>query len=485
MSVPVPAAGPAAPPFRPVADVAADRSRQLRLALESARVLLWEMDPASGRIRYEEEPEVLLEMDFRPELLPATLEEWLALVHPDDREEVHRRLLVAFDERGAFEAEYRVLLPDALIPVHRIETRGRVYDGGGAARMLGVSLDMTERRLQAERLREREETLAALFEASPTPITILDGGGRVVLASPATRTVFGYEPRAQRGTYTQHFVHPEDRERVAAAIERAMETDETSRMRFRYQHADGRWLVLEVDGRRLTDGAGGTTGLVAVSRDVTEHARLEEEVLRSRDQLEVRVRERTVALELSQVEILERLALAAEFRDDDTGRHTRRVGRNAARVARALGLGIEQVNLLRRAAPLHDVGKIGIPDGVFLKPGRLTDEEFAIVRTHTTIGARILSGGHFPLLRMAEEIALNHHERWDGRGYPNRLAGEEIPLVARIVSVVDVFDALTHARPYKLAWPVADALAELERERGGQFDPAVVDAFVALRRRDR
>jgi putative two-component system response regulator len=195
--------------------------------------------------------------------------------------------------------------------------------------------------------------------------------------------------------------------------------------------------------------------------------------------LEAKVRERTRALEEAQIEIVERLAMAAEFRDDNTGQHTQRVGQMSALIARQLGMPDTQVALMRRAAPLHDVGKIGIPDSILLKMGKLTREEFDIVKTHTTIGARILSGGKFPLLRLAEEIAFSHHERWDGTGYAN-IAGTNIPLAGRIVTVADVFDALTQQRPYKPAWPVADAVAEIERQRGGQFDPGVVDAFLRV-----
>ena len=197
-------------------------------------------------------------------------------------------------------------------------------------------------------------------------------------------------------------------------------------------------------------------------------------------QLEQRVRERTRSLEAAQLEILERLARAAEYRDDDTGEHTERVGRIAALLARALGLREAEVELVRRAAPLHDVGKIGIPDEILLKPGKLTASEFAQMQTHTTIGVKILSGSRFPILQLATEIALTHHERWDGSGYPHGLAREAIPLPGRIVAVVDVFDALTHERPYKAAWPVAAAVAELRRQRGRQFDPNVVTAFLAL-----
>ena len=195
--------------------------------------------------------------------------------------------------------------------------------------------------------------------------------------------------------------------------------------------------------------------------------------------LEAKVRERTRELEAAQIEIIERLARAAEFRDDNTGQHTERVGQMAALLARELGLADSEVSLIRRAAPLHDVGKIGIPDSILLKLGKLTPAEFELVKTHTTIGARILSGSRFALLRMAEEIAFSHHEQWDGRGYAG-LTGDQIPLAGRIVTVADVFDALTQKRPYKAAWPVEEAVAEIERQRGRQFDPNVVDAFLRI-----
>jgi putative two-component system response regulator len=196
--------------------------------------------------------------------------------------------------------------------------------------------------------------------------------------------------------------------------------------------------------------------------------------------LEVKVQERTRALEYAQLEIIERLALAAEFRDDNTGQHTQRVGQTAALVAQQLGWSDAQVSLMRRAAPLHDVGKIGIPDQILLKPGRLTPEEFAIVRTHTAIGARILSGSRFPLLQLAEQIALSHHERWDGDGYTPGQKHDEIPLPGRIVAVADVFDALTQQRPYKNAWPLTEAFGEIDRQRGRQFDPGVAEAFLRV-----
>lgn len=196
--------------------------------------------------------------------------------------------------------------------------------------------------------------------------------------------------------------------------------------------------------------------------------------------LEETVRQRTQDLEESRQQILERLALAAEFRDDATGAHTRRVGETSAALARGLGLPDDRVALIRRAAPLHDLGKIGIPDGILLKPGKLTPDEYRIMQTHTVIGAKIQSGSRVPLLQMAEEIALTHHERWDGSGYAG-LAGELIPLSGRIVAVADVFDALLHRRPYKPAYALDRALTAIREGAGSHFDPRVVEAFVACR----
>ena len=178
------------------------------------------------------------------------------------------------------------------------------------------------------------------------------------------------------------------------------------------------------------------------------------------------------------IEMLTRLAAAAEFRDDETGQHTRRVGELSVRIAERLGVPDLEIGLIRLAAPLHDVGKIALPDAILCKPGRLTVDEFEEMKTHATVGARMLAGSAFALLEVAEQVALTHHERWDGSGYPNALAGEEIPMAGRIVAVADVFDALTHVRPYKAAWSRVDAIAEITGHAGGHFDPQVVEAFV-------
>jgi response regulator RpfG family c-di-GMP phosphodiesterase len=196
--------------------------------------------------------------------------------------------------------------------------------------------------------------------------------------------------------------------------------------------------------------------------------------------LDARVRERTMELHDAQLEIVRRLALAAESRDEETGDHIDRISRLCYELARAIGLPEPEAELLRHASVLHDVGKIGIPDRILLKPGKLDPDEWETMKTHAEIGASILAGSESPLLQQAEEIALTHHERWDGSGYPGGMAREDIPLAGRICAICDVFDALLSERPYKRAWPREEALAEIREQSGSHFDPALVDVFLAL-----
>ncbi len=175
-----------------------------------------------------------------------------------------------------------------------------------------------------------------------------------------------------------------------------------------------------------------------------------------------------------------RLAVAAEYRDEDTAAHIHRVSEYSRVLARAIGLESEQQELVYYASPMHDVGKLGVPDAVLLKPGRLDPEERKVMEQHPLIGARILSGSHSRVLQAAEQIALSHQEKWDGSGYPNHLKGEDIPLFGRIVAVADVFDALTTKRPYKEPMGIADAMGILQKDAGSHFDPAFPQAFTGI-----
>ncbi len=194
--------------------------------------------------------------------------------------------------------------------------------------------------------------------------------------------------------------------------------------------------------------------------------------------LEHLVRERTAKLDETRLEILNRLGSAGEMRDNETGLHVVRVCHYCQIIARTIGLPENEVGLLFSTAGLHDIGKIGIPDSILLKPGKLDEDEWKIMRTHSEIGHRILGPNPDSLIQSAAIIALTHHERWDGTGYPNGLSGSKIPLFGRIVPVADVFDALTSERPYKKAWPISEAIEEVARCSGHHFDPQIVDAFL-------
>jgi putative two-component system response regulator len=187
----------------------------------------------------------------------------------------------------------------------------------------------------------------------------------------------------------------------------------------------------------------------------------------------------TQALLAREEEMVFRLSKALEYRDNETNDHTLRVAKYSRMISERLGLSQQECRSMYLASPLHDIGKVAIPDGILLKPGLLDDDEREIINTHTEIGARILGESTSDLIKLAAQIAENHHERWDGKGYPKRLSGEDIPLCARIVAIADVFDALTTKRPYKKAHSTADALDILKAERGRHFDPACLDAFLA------
>ena len=219
-------------------------------------------------------------------------------------------------------------------------------------------------------------------------------------------------------------------------------------------------------------------------RNLLQVRQLQRQLQKHNAHLDEACAERTVELEQARLESLTILASIGEYHDDDTSQHTRRVGRSAARIAEAMGLADALVAELRDAAPLHDIGKIGVPRPILRKPDVLTEDERVIMQRHARIGAEILASASSPVLRLAAEIAHRHHERWDGTGYPDGLAGEDIPLAGRITAVADVFDALTHERPYKSAWEPKQAAAEIRAQAGRQFDPAVVDAFLQLNLRE-
>lgn len=207
------------------------------------------------------------------------------------------------------------------------------------------------------------------------------------------------------------------------------------------------------------------------ANDLAEVYKLEKE---RRRELELVNRE----LKEAYLDTIYRLSLAAEFRDEDTGNHIMRIGRSSGLIARKMGLPPDLVRNIEYASPMHDVGKIGIPDSILMKPSKLTDNEFEIMKTHTVIGAKLLGNSKAEILKIGEQIALYHHEQWNGKGYPHGLRGEDIPIVGRIVGIVDVFDALISKRPYKDPYPLEVVTDIIKQERGKHFDPFTVDILL-------
>lgn len=337
---------------------------------------------------------------------------------------------------------------------------------GQVVGLLGLYRDVTGQRDAESRLVDTERLYRSVVEGLSEGVVVRDSAGRIVSVNETAATLLEMLPDLERpGEPSSAVVFVDEGGAPVASedlpVHVCLRTGRAQRgvvLGMSVQGEIRRWL--SVNSTPLIDPATGQRdGVVTSLTDITGQRRSIEE------------------LQLARLEDLERLARVAEYRDDDTFRHTERVGRLAERLAIDLGLDSDVSAILRRAAPLHDVGKIGIPDAILLKPERLTPEEFAVIKTHTTIGETILSSSHAPVLRMGAEVASTHHERWDGAGYPAGLRGQEIPIVGRIVAVADSFDAITHTRPYRAASPVKDAVAEVERCSAGQFDPDVVEVF--------
>ncbi len=212
-------------------------------------------------------------------------------------------------------------------------------------------------------------------------------------------------------------------------------------------------------------------------RNLLETYLLQKKVRNQNLILEEKVKERTKELNNTRLSVIQKLGRAAEYRDNETGNHVIRMSRYSALLAKKVGLNEKHCDLILNAAPMHDIGKIGIPDSILLKPGKLDHAEWQIMKTHVAIGAEILADDESELLQMAQKMALQHHEQFSGSGYPNGLKGEEIAIEARIITTSDIFDALTSERPYKKAWSVEDAINEMESKSGLILDPKLVTAF--------
>lgn len=349
----------------------------------------------------------------------------------------------------------------------------------GSVLFHGISHDFTEfKDLELARIKQSETTFDAVFENAPVLMWIKDLDGRYLRANKLFLEHLEYS--------AEQVIGLTDRDRLNDLEDSALESATRECI------ATGQCIVVDhginaLNGKRvrytvypLSDEYGVPFAVCGVGTDITEQKRSEFELRETIDSLIRKLDQRTDALTLAQEEILERLSRAAEYRDDDTGEHINRIARYSEEIAKAAGVCATECEMIRRASPLHDIGKIGIPDSILLKNDSLTEDEWSIMKSHAVIGAAMLAGGETPLIRMAEAIALTHHERWDGSGYPNGLSGEKIPLSGRIVAIADAFDALTSDRPYKEAWTFDEAVKEIEASAHTHFDPHLVEVFLSI-----
>jgi len=321
--------------------------------------------------------------------------------------------------------------------------------------------------------------LLRLFEMAVDLLAIADADGRYTVLSPSWERVLGWTRDELIGAPALGFVHPDDRPATRAVLQRTADAGlECGDLQNRHRCRDGsyRWLAW----RARTDGE----HWYAVARDVTDSRAHEDDQLdqlaRMRSAIVERTRESRLsagALEIAETEIVRRLSMAVEWRDDDTGRHIDRVSRLSGMLAQRAAPDPGLWEPMRFASPLHDAGKVAIPDAILLKPGGLTAEERTILQTHAERGHELLRGSASPILELAATIAWTHHERFDGTGYPRGLSGEDIPIEGRIVAIVDVFDALTSDRVYRPAFTDETALAMMAQGRGTHFDPRLLDIF--------
>lgn len=434
---------------------ATEAKRRLEETQALAQVGSWEWDPRHDTSRWSLELMRMTGLD--PITSAPGLEGILDMVVEADRPRVEGEVRAALKETGRFELVFQVQRADG--EVRAVESRGQLErdDDGNPVRLFGAAQDITERLDTEDELRVQGQILDQV-EAG---IFTINHERRVTHWSRGAERLYGWtreEAVGRRGSELK-LISLRSLEAASEARDRTL-SGRTWEGNLELIHKHGRTIQVQCALSPVISSDGEVAGIVAVTVDVSEQKRHEDELARSRE------------------ETIHRLARAMETRDRDTGGHIERIGAWAAMIGGRVGLPRGQVEGLRVASPMHDVGKIGISDQVLRKPGPLTVEERAEMERHVDIGHRILAGSGVGVLDLAAEIALTHHEWFDGTGYPRGLRGQEIPLSGRIVAVADVFDALTSDRVYRPAMPVHEAIELMRSERGTHFDPEVLDVLL-------
>lgn len=316
-------------------------------------------------------------------------------------------------------------------------------------------------------LAESEAQFRLLAENSSDMISRHNVNGAFIYVSPACRAILGYEPDDLVGMPVTPLVHPEDASRILELLSNQTGYNITVTVPYRARRKNGEYIWLETTARRFFDTHSQQYEIQASSRDITERKQAQEALQKAH-----------LDLQEAYDKTIEGWVVALDLRDRETEGHTQRVTEMTVKLARSLGLAEEEIVHIRRGALLHDIGKMGIPDEILQKPGPLTDDEWVTMRRHPQYAFQMLSPIHY--LKQALIIPYYHHERWDGSGYPHKLKGEEIPLIARLFAVVDVWDALSSDRPYRKSMPSHEVIEYLQREAGRLFDPELIRRFIHL-----
>jgi putative two-component system response regulator len=423
----------------------------------------WEWDLSEERPSWS--PELRQMAGLRPDEPVPTLDEFLKRIHPDDRDDFLDDLRGALESAGVRHYSYRTILPDGSEKLIESHARVETDDSGAPIRVFGAAQDITDR----QRARTSLHLQADLLDQVAVAVIASDGERRLTHWNRAAEKMFGVTRANALGRSVDQVVgFPPESARLRDEMVAELGSGESWEGEILLEDAAGTTFPAYVTNAPVRELGGAIVGYSGVLMDLSEMKDAQAE-LRS-----------TVAeLERSRRETIHRLSRAVETRDLDTGSHIERIGELAASIGQQLGLAPDHVELLRIASPMHDVGKLGISDQILHKPGALTAEERTEMERHAEFGFEVLSGSESALLEMAAEIALTHHEKMDGSGYPRGLVGDQIPLEGRITAVVDVFDALISDRCYRPAMSVEQAVTILEEGRGSHFDPAPLDALLS------
>ncbi|MFZ6027149.1 MAG: PAS domain S-box protein [Chloroflexota bacterium] len=388
-------------------------------------------------------------------------------IHPEDRAQSRQKFQSLSGARVLHGILMRIRRKDGQYIWVETNSRAMRDPEAGALEVHSSSRDITGRVKAEQELRASEDRFRSLVQNSDDLIHVVDVDGRIVYESPSVSRITGYPAGYMLGKAPFDFIHPEDRAAIGYDLLRVIEqTEQNTPLELRFHRADGEWIYLEILGSNLLEHPG-IRGIVLTSRNITQRKHSEMALKQAHERLAAAYDDTILGW-----------SRALDLRDKETEGHTLRVTEVMMKLADAFDFSAEMLHHVRRGALLHDIGKMGVPDEILQKPDKLTGIEWEIMRRHPEYAYQMLSDIEY--LRPALNIPYFHHERWDGTGYPQGLKGEEIPLEARLFSVVDVWDALSFDRPYRKAWPQEKVIAYLKDQCNKQFDMQVVEVFIEL-----